>query len=148
MGRKKLDENVRQERLIMQKVICGLAKKNSGGRQDYKVELCLGITNAAYDGTVFRRIARGKQLVSKLKLQNMLELGIQEKLFSEEDVFQNMQDYFERRDDELVAQMLVGWKEQIKDMTFLALNGSVDTQNALIKEMQQAIKKVRGIVND
>lgn len=148
MGRKKLDENDRQERLIKQKVICGLAKKNRGGRQDYKLELCLGIANAALDGTVFRRIARGKQPVSGLKLRDMMEHGIKEKFFTEEDVLKNMQSYFESRDDEMVSKRLQGWKEQIEDMTALVLNGSVDSQNELIEEMQKAIKIIRGVVND
>ena len=148
MGRHKLDEDDKEERLIRQKVMCGLAKKNRAGLQDYKLEICLGITNAARDGTVFRRIARGAQTVSGLKLKDMMEHGIKENLFTEEEVLKNMQHYFENRDDAIVSKMLVGWKEQIEDMTLLALNGSVDTQNKLIVEIQKAIKTIRGVVND
>ncbi len=148
MGRHKLDAAEKEERLIKQKVMCGLTKLNRGSRQDYKLEICLGIANAARDGTVFRRIARGKQPVSELKLKDMMEHGIKERLFSEEDVLRNMQSYFESRDDEMVSKRLQDWKEQIHDMTTLALNGSVDTQNELIVEMQRSIKIIRGVVSD
>lgn len=145
MGRNKLDESDANERRKMQEVICHLVKIRKPNLSHSQYEDLLLIRNAAKDGGVYRKIARGKQLVSRLKLEQMIRECEKANVFKEQELLNEMQCYFVERDDAIIKIHLVNFYEQLDGASSLVLHGTVDLQNNFVKRIFESIKTVKGI---
>jgi|GEM_PF-5476024 len=144
MGRNRLDESDANERRNLQQVICHLLKNRRPDLSHSECEYLLDIANSAKDGAVFRKIARGKQLVSRLKLEKMIHECEKALIFTEQEVLEEMQIFFEKRDCEIIKARVVDICEQLDVMSELVLMGGIESQDQFIKKMLETIKKVRG----
>ena len=145
MGRNKLDESDANERKKMQEVICHLVKIRKPNLTHSQYENLLIVRNAARDGGVFRKIARGKQLVSRLKLEQMIRECEKANVFTEQELLIEMQSYFVERDDKIIRSHLQNFYDQLDGASSLVLHGNVDIQNEFVKRISEAIKTVKGI---
>jgi len=145
MGRKKLEKHEVEEREIEQQAICFLIKKHRPEMTDGQIEAMLNISNHLEDGAVFRRISRGKQLVSPLKIDEMIRICGHENIFTYEEVTEEMRDFYTKRDNELLQVKLEEWKSQLSSMAMLAFEGDARFKDALIAELKKTINDVKGI---
>jgi hypothetical protein len=145
MGRKKLEGHEIEERKVEQEVICFLIKKRLPEMTDGKIEAMLNISNHLQDGAVFRRIARGKQLVSPLKIDEMIRICGHENIFTYEEVTEEMRDFYRKRDNELLQVKLEEWKSQLSNMAMLSHEGDARLKDALVAELEKTINDVKGI---
>lgn len=146
MGRKKLDENDANERRKMQQVICQMIKERRPELNHSEFEDLLLIANSVKDGAMFRKIARGKQLISRLKINQMINECEKANIFTEQELLTEMESFFEKRDDAMIKTQLNDFFEQLDVMTALVLNGTVNVQDVFIKKMTETINKVKGTV--
>ena len=144
MGRNRLDELDASERRNLQQVICHLLKNRRPDLNHSEYENLLDIANSAKDGAVFRKIARGKQLVSRLKLEKMIHICEKASILTEQEVREEMQIFFDRYDDEIIRAKFVEFCEQLDVMSTLILMSNIEIQDEFIKEMIKTIKKVKG----
>lgn len=145
MGRKKLDPNEVEERRIEQQVICRLITQRRPDMTHAEIEEMLNIANHANDGAVFRRISRAKQLSSSLKINEIIRICDQENIFTYDEVLNEMQDFYKKRDDEVLQTHLTEWKERINQIATMSLDGDARFKDEIVQTMEEAIKIIKGI---
>jgi cytidylate kinase len=145
MGRKKLDEKEVEERRIEQQAICHLITQRRPNMTHAEIEVMLNIANHAKDGAVFRRISRAKQLSSSLKINDIIRICGEENIFTYEEVMHEMQDFYKKRDDEVLQSHLSEWKERINQIATMSLDGDAKFKDEIVQSLEDAIKIIKGI---
>lgn len=142
MGRKKQDEDAINQKVAIQSAF--FKALSLTGVEQYKIELNLGIGNSSQDGSVWRKIGRGVQL---LKMESLIEkVLLAERLgwCNSAEILSAAADVNRMRDQNIIEEHIKEWTERVSDMTLLCSFGTTTTKNQMINVFEAAIERLKG----
>lgn len=141
MGRNKLTIDDKNQRVAIQSALFNAVSLKR--LQQEKIELNLDIKNSAQDGSVWRKIGRGAQLLKMDTLIAMVLKAEQLKWCNANEILSADSQVNDMRDREIIHQRLEDWRGRVEDMTLLCSFGSPATKDQLIDIFETAIKRLK-----